>query len=582
MKKKFYLVGMLAAGLTFAGCTDDIDDASGSGIVEGATGYVKVAVNLPTTSGNSTRGVNDNFDDGLADEYKVNSGIIAFFAGASESEATLVKAYNMSTGGWSISGDAKDQITTKTVVIQEAPIPADGNYLYALVILNPNSVVSVSSAGGLTINGSPMDAGGEATISNLQNFLQGQSVDYYTKKNDEASFLMTNAPLAVAGIPVTSTILTPVTVYTNKTQAEGATTPDQIYVERAVAKVTLKGFTHNEDNSYTIDVESDGSVFDGDKVILTDWTLNMTNKSTALVRNVNVSDFNIWKDIANGVGTHYFYGAEAVDDGINKTRIYWAKDMNYASTDIGSDGFNNYTSETDDASIAWNTDTDDDAQNSHPLYCLENTMDVTVAKQTPAPITYVLLKTKYDFNPEATDGDTNKDFFMLQNDPSKGTMTQATFLKEVNLLCGYTSDGDKLTIPTDLTSVKGGLIDTEEEVAALFGLSTTADGEKIKTVLSKVGPIKYYKEGVAYYYASYIKHFGDDYAVDPRDPNKNADETTGLGYYGVVRNNWYELNISSISGPGEPEITPPTDNYGYINAQINILSWAKRQQDVNL
>lgn len=576
MKKKFYLVGMLAAGLTFAGCTDDIDDASGNGIVEGATGYVKVAVNLPTTSGNSTRGVNDNFDDGLADEYKVNSGIIAFFAGASESEATLVKAYTMSTGGWSISGDANDQITTKSVVIQEAPIPAEGNTLYALVILNPNSVVSVSLTGGLLINSSEMNAGGEATISNLQGFLQGQLVDSYTKKNNEASFLMTNAPLAVGlSSSFESTILTPVTVYTNKTQAEGAMTPDQIYVERAVAKVTLKGFTHNDDGSYTKDVKTDaGSVFSGDKVTLTGWTLNMTNKSTALVR--NVSDFNTtWKNIITSGGSPYFYGSNKITTDPDRYRIYWAKDMNYASTDTGSDAFNNYTSETDDASIAWNTDTDDDTQNSHPLYCLENTMDVEVAKQTPAPITYVLLKTKYDFDTSSED----EDFFMLQNDPSKGTMTQTDFLDEVNTLCGYTSEGDKLTI-ADLTSVNGGLIDTKDEIKTLFNLQG-AD-TKAEFVLSKVGPIKYYKEGVAYYYASYIKHFGDDYAVDPRDPNKNADETTGLGYYGVVRNNWYELNISSISGPGEPEITPPTDNYGYINAQINILSWAKRQQDVNL
>ena len=577
MKKRFYLLGMLAAGLTFAGCTDDIDDASGSGVVEGATGYVKVAVNLPTTSGNSTRGTNDNFDDGLADEYKVNSGIIAFFAGATESEATLVKAYTMSTGGWSEQGTATDQITTKSVIIQEAPIPAEGNTLYALVILNPNSVVSVSSAGGLTINGNTMDAGGKATISNLQSFLRGQTVEGYTKSGVDASFLMTNAPLAVGiSSDFESTILTPVTVYTNKTQAEGATTPDQIYVERAVAKVTLKGFTYS-DGTYTKNVKTDdGSVFSGDKVTLKGWILNMTNKSTALVR--NVSDFNTtWKDIKTSGGSPYFYGSNKITSGPDRYRIYWAKDMNYASTDTESDGFNNYTSETE-TSITWNRGTEDDTQNSHPLYCLENTMDVEVAKQTPAPITYVLLKTKYDFDTSSE----NEDFFMLQNDPSKGTMTQTDFLEEVNTLCGYTSDGDKLTIPTGLTSVKGGLIDTEEEVAALFGLSTTTDGEKIKTVLSKVGPIKYYKEGVAYYYASYIKHFGDDYAVDPRDPNKNADETTGLGYYGVVRNNWYELNISSISGPGEPEITPPTDNYGYINAQINVLSWAKRQQNVDL
>lgn len=543
---------------------------------------MKVAVNLPTTSGNSTRGTNDNFDDGLADEYKVNSGIIAFFAGATESEATLVKAYTMSTGGWSEQGTATDQITTKSVIIQEAPIPAGENTLYALVILNPNSVVSVSSVGGLTINGNTMDAGGKATISNLQGFLQGQLVDSYTKKNNEASFLMTNAPLAVAGDPVTSTVLTQVHVYPNKTQAEGAKNPDQIYVERAVAKVTLAGFDYDATDGYTKDVKSDGSVFDGDKVKLEGWTLNVTNKSTALVR--NVSGFDLWRTIANGVGTHYFYGANAVN-GANMTRIYWAKDNNYDSGVI-SDEFNVYdkTYDKDDSQetqkVAWNQKADytaDGKSHSFPLYCLENTMDVEVAKQTPAPITYVLLKTTYDFNPDAT-GDTNEDFFMLQNDLSKGTMTQTDFLNEVNSLCGY-GDGDKLT---SISSVNGGLIDTEEEVAALFGLNTDTDGEKIKTVLSKVGPIKYYKEGVAYYYASYIKHFGDDYAVDPRDPNKNADGTTGLGYYGVVRNNWYELNISSISGPGEPEITPPTDNYGYINAQINILSWAKRQQNVDL
>ena len=338
MKKKFYLLGMLAAGLTFVGCTDDIDDASGSGVVEGATGYVKVAVNLPTTSGNSTRGTNDNFDDGLADEYKVNSGIIAFFAGATESEATLVKAYTMSTGGWSEQGTATDQITTKSVIIQEAPIPAGENTLYALVILNPNSVVSVSSVGGLTINGNTMDAGGKATISNLQGFLQGQLVDSYTKKNNEASFLMTNAPLAVAGDPVTSTVLTQVHVYPNKTQAEGAKNPDQIYVERAVAKVTLAGFDYDATDGYTKDVKSDGSVFDGDKVKLEGWTLNVTNKSTALVR--NVSGFDLWRTIANGVGTHYFYGANAVN-GANMTRIYWAKDNNYDSGVI-SDEFNVY------------------------------------------------------------------------------------------------------------------------------------------------------------------------------------------------------------------------------------------------
>ena len=56
----------------------------------------------------------------------------------------------------------------------------------------------------------------------------------------------------------------------------------------------------------------------------------------------------------------------------------------------------------------------------------------------------------------------------------------------------------------------------------------------------------------------------------------------------MLRNNWYELNITSVSGPGEPEIPEPEDpdrpdgTHSFINAQINILSWAKRTQDVEL
>ena len=99
MKKRFYLLGMLVAGLTFAGCTDDIDDATGSG---GNTtvgdGYVKVAINLPTTSGNSTRSANDDFDDGLENEYAVNNAIIAFFKGNdsdAEENAEFVKAMEL-------------------------------------------------------------------------------------------------------------------------------------------------------------------------------------------------------------------------------------------------------------------------------------------------------------------------------------------------------------------------------------------------------------------------------------------------------------------------------------------------------
>ena len=128
------------------------------------------------------------------------------------------------------------------------------------------------------------------------------------------------------------------------------------------------------------------------------------------------------------------------------------------------------------------------------------------------------------------------------------------------------------------SEAKGGYYSTNEEIASLFNENITVSEDELK----RIGEIRYYKDGECYYYTQAIKHFGQDYKLgdDKEDPKY-------LGRYGVVRNNWYELTINSVSGPGEPEITPPDgghvdDEEGYIKCTINILSWAKRSQDVDL
>ena len=60
-----------------------------------------------------------------------------------------------------------------------------------------------------------------------------------------------------------------------------------------------------------------------------------------------------------------------------------------------------------------------------------------------------------------------------------------------------------------------------------------------------------------------------------------------LGRYGVLRNNWYNLSITGVNKIGTPDINvpdnTPDDNLdSYISVKINVLSWAKRQQDVTL
>ena len=106
--------------------------------------------------------------------------------------------------------------------------------------------------------------------------------------------------------------------------------------------------------------------------------------------------------------------------------------------------------------------------------------------------------------------------------------------------------------------------------------------------MSKGIGIKTYKEGVSYYIAR-IKHFGDDLTPwKEGDATYDGENLKWLGRYGVLRNNWYDLTIEKISGPGYPDVpevkpdTPDDEDTKYISVSVKILDWAKRSQSWDL
>lgn len=582
-----YFSLLIAAGM-FAACSDNLENPGNENDgPKTGEGYVKVAINLPSVS--SSRAFNESTDgtlnDGVESEYDVKNGIIAFFEGVkngNEDDAVFVKAYDL--GNLSDTKNDEDNpnhVTTQvTTMVIEAPILSDkdNNQMYALVILNKGNIVSVNGQGNqLTFY---ENTGDYIIINEGDKFIAlrdvAWSVDAVTVSGTTDGFLMLNSPLYKGTDVKTFQTLVPVTVHSKK---EEATTAEKIFVERIVAKVDLELPASTSNGKYTI---PDGA-YAGSEVIFTEagsdlgWVLNVTNKTTKPVR--DVSNYNTWST----TNSSYFFGTSAVD-GVQDSwsRIYWAIDNNYDKSYLNDSSqpdlekvkadFNVY-SKTDD-NIEWKGYSS--STEVKPQYCLENT-DVAVLTTgnvlnlNEYNITSVLIKTKFNIKKTGDAGEVDYSFFTIGD--LANTYTTDQFLDYVAEECNITTSPHGLTINSE---AKAGYYEGAAELKTLI----SGIGDTYNEALNNLGKVAYYLDGDCYYYAAPIQHFELD------KPAGDITNENYLGKYGVVRNNWYNIKINKVSAPGLPEITDPKEpvekEEGYIKCEINVLSWAKRQQSVDL
>lgn len=584
-----YFSLLMAAGM-FAACSDNLENPGNENDgPKTGEGYVKVAINLPSVSGSrATDGSSVNLDDGVEKEYAVKNGIIAFFEQAktnaddadNEKAAKFVKAYYMSLNFSEQDPDDDHVTSTTTGVIQtlDAPMLSNANnQMYALVILNNglnNSIVSVDN-GGESLSFKNGSDGNTPIIlepgSTIDGLYKSWLLNAGNITSDENGFLMLNSPLYNSGNVQT---LVPVTVSSDPNNAETA----NIYVERVVAKVDVSINTGSSDyftetsgqpssTKSGLNVKDDGSIYTGDKVVFVDtnlgWTLNVTNKNTKPLR--DVSDVTTWDDYtyANFIGN-----TSTEISGF--ARIYWAKDNNYDAT---ATDFNVYNTKEGRLPATWggySSGVGTDDETIAPQYCLENTAPAADVKDNNT--TAVLIKATYWVDGiDAVD----KSFFMIGDDAA--TVNTNDFLERIATKLGVESA--TLIINAD---VDGGYYEGAKELRSLISnIPDNSVTNNYDEKLDELGTIRYYKDGGCYYYAVPIKHF------TITKPSGTIDDTNYLGAYGVVRNNWYQITINSVSGPGAPDVTDPgdggvEDEEGYIKCSINILSWAKRSQEVEL
>ena len=396
---------------------------------------------------------------------------------------------------------------------------------------------------------------------------------------------MANAPEFTAAGEEPTTLVKINKIYATKQAAETnpATT---IHVERGLAKVTVAALPTKQTPT--------GTKYKSDKVDITAWNLDVTNKSTFPIHKTAglTSPFTtIWSastDPAPSTGRFV--------DGTNTAfkRVYWGVDPNYDKdyTEV-SDCKNEFTLLEANAAITGDAAT--------PQYCLENTFDIKHMLQ--GQTTRVVFKATYTphgFNA----GDT---FYKIGNNTdlwSKTTLVEQIKAKAQEVL-GKESATNKVEV--DLKAADNN-IEENAGTKILKEANVQHNGanvapEEIKAINEKLGlkaatetdpivGIATYASGESYYIAR-IKHFGNDLT-----PWNEGDLTYGdndatqnnkyLGRYGVLRNNWYELTVHSVSGPGTPDVPtikptdPDDENYKYISVSVKILDWAKRSQDVDL
>ena len=587
--KHFFGLAVIAA--MTASCSSNnelVNGGNGSGENESGASYASITINLPTTSG--TRAANDKFDGGTASEYTVNDATLLIFEkdGSSENEYKFVEQASLGNlEPWKKDNTDDNGITTEATITAKLNTATVGNTnYYALVILNnldKNNEKKVKMPTSTDTYGSWNDA--------------TNAVNLVDNKN---GFYMANAPQFTAADAEPTTLVQIKGIY--RTQEEAHSKPGTtVHVERGLAKVTVGKGTGKD---YFTGAKAEGSKYDNDDVKITDWALDVTNKNsfpvhvtaglkdgvTSTVQTVPAYA-DIWKDAAATTGTtpatSRFVSHPAT--GAFK-RVYWGIDPNYSKslTDKTACEQEFTLVKADGSDAVWKSSTD-------PLYCLENTFDIYHMRQ--GQTTRVLLKATY--TPSALASKTDKTFFMIGN--SSDIWTKDNLIKQIT-----SKAKEALKTTAELTVVlKGDLLAagthflTTENVSIKEGEGETAtekvDADLVAKLNTKLGldetngvGIKTYLNGESYYIAR-IKHFGDDLTpwVAGND-TYDGNNLNWLGRYGVLRNNWYDLTINKISGPGYPDVpevkpdTPDDEDTKYINVSVKILDWAKRSQSVDL
>ena len=567
-----HLFGLAVIAAMTASCSsnEDLGTAGpGTGTNEAGVGYAIFTINLPSVSGTRAADAGGaEMAEGTPEEYKVSNATALIFQkyGSDEGSYKFVESVTLPIDGW--TDDSTPGITTTSKKLVAKLTNVDTKNDYSVLILLNNKNVNLPTVG--------------------QSYNDWNSKNILTQVTDWTAsdgFYMANAPLkGSAASPATLVHIDKDKIYASEAEANKPTNDcaATVFVERGVAKMTVAapGTKTVKDKATSNDTQS--------KVTFSKWALDITNKKTYAVHNID----GLSKDFPAIWTTERFTGTN--------NRVYWGTDPNYNLAVLNTNDakrkeeFNFITAPSEINKDFTNT------TNTNPVYCLENTFNLKNMYQ--GQTTRVIFKATYTPKDDAGTPLAEQDgtFYTI------GNMT--TILKEADLkkavdaaatsvLSGCTVDytnlkteGSHVITLTDIKDPTGKTLVADTVYSGMTGTQIVKEindklGLKAGRPEEMVG-INTYLRGVTYYIAR-VKHFG---SLTPWNSGESYGTDNGkyLGRYGMLRNNWYELTVGNVYGPGYPGVPPvdpnqPDDeNEKYLSVSVKILSWAKRSDIVDL
>lgn len=586
-----HLFGLAVIAAMTASCSsnEDLGTAGpGTGTNEAGVGYATFTINLPSVSGTRAADAGGaEMNEGSADEYKVSDATALIFQkyGADEGSYKFVESVILPVTAADWEDDATAGITTKSKKLVAKLTNVDTKNTYGVLVLLNNKTASSVKIKLPSVGDSYNDWNNQVQSPDL------------TELAKTGEFYMANAPLNDAGKVTTLVTIDKDKIYATEALAKANTSAD-VYVERGVAKMTVA----DPETKTVTDKATTKST--NSQVTFSNWALDITNKKTYAVHNIDGlnTDFPaIWDtDPSNRfIGTN--------------NRVYWGKDPNYSMDklkEVSDDGDKkrkeefNFITATSEINKDFTTTT-----TTNPVYCLENTFNLTNMYQ--GQTTRVIFKATY--TPKDDAGNNLADasagaggtFYTIGN---MKTILNTTKLKAAvdaaakSALPGCVVDYKNLekagSHVITLEDIKENASSTTHlDGATKYGTGLKTGDDIVTEINTKLGlkagrpeemvGINTYLNGVTYYIAR-VKHFGD--ALTEWKSGENYGDNNGkyLGRYGMLRNNWYELKVGNVYGPGYPGVPPvdpnqPDDeNEKYLSVSVKILSWAKRSSTVDL